>query len=109
MTGYAILPTTGIVIVCAFSTKLFARISMMYQKQRQKEGDILSKNRWSAYENIVFIKLEALENFFLEKIVASKIKQLYIGLKKSILDNILGTVNVIFTSGMIVTLFGFYM
>ena len=84
MTGYAILPTTGIIIVCALVTKLFARISIQFQKQRQKKGDSLSKARWSAYGNIKFIKLEALENFFLYKIVTARIEQMQAGLKKTI-------------------------
>ena len=64
MVGYAILPTTGLLMIAAFSTRFFVIISMRLQKTKQRQGDKLSKTIWGCYGNIRFIKLECLENFF---------------------------------------------
>ena len=64
MVGYAIIPTTCLLIIAAFSTRFFVLITMRLQKDKQKKGDSLSKAIWGCYGNIRFIKLECLENFF---------------------------------------------
>jgi len=64
MTGYAILPSTGIVIICAYITRLITLLSMKLQKMFQSEGDALLKIIYGAYNNIRFVKMEGLENFF---------------------------------------------
>jgi ABC-type multidrug transport system fused ATPase/permease subunit len=108
LTGWAIVPTTGIIIFCAFVTRIFVIFSMRLQKRTQKQGDLLMKARWACYNNIRFIKMEAIENFFLDKIISAKLKKMWIDIKKKVLDNFLGTTNVIFNCGMLIAILGFY-
>jgi len=51
------------------------RFSIRLQKRAQKEGDTYTSSIFGAYSNIRFIKMEALENLFLDKIVSSMMKK----------------------------------
>jgi len=87
LTGYAILPTSLIVVLTMIVSKKFAKVSMRLQKQRQKYGDDLLKEIWGCYGNIRFVKMEALEDFFLYKILSVKMKALGTFSKKFLLDH----------------------
>ena len=109
LTGYAIFPTTLVVIATMLVSKKFAKISMKLQKKKQKYGDELLKEIWGCYGNIRFVKMEALENFFLYKIFNIKLKQLGIFAKRFLFDHLLYVVNNSFAILLLVSLFGFYM
>lgn len=107
-TGLAILPTTGVVIICAFVIRMITIISVKLQKRIQSEGDTLLKIIVATYNNIRFVKTEALENFFLEKIMNSKIRRTITFLKKRFIDQSFRIITMSFSTCLLVTLFGFY-
>ena len=108
MTGYAIQPSTLIVLLCAYITRLVTLLSMKLQKMIQSEGDVLLKTIYGVYNNIRFIKMEALENFFLAKIMKSKKDKTWVFFKKRMVDQLSRLINMTFSTMLMVSLFGFY-
>jgi ABC-type multidrug transport system fused ATPase/permease subunit len=108
MTGMAIVPTSGIVVLSAFLTQIIVKISMILQKRQLYEGDELLRNIWGCYNNIRFIKMEALENFFLTKIVSTKVRIMVLYIKKRLIDQTTRLINMVTSTMLMVCLFGFY-
>jgi len=81
---------------------------MKLQKMIQSEGDVLLKMIYGTFNNIRFIKMEALENFFLDKIMNSKVARTKVFFKKRMVDQLSRIINMTFSTMLMVSLFGFY-
>ena len=90
------------------TSKRFAKVSMELQKKRQKYSDDMLKEIWGCYSNIRFVKMEALEDFFLSKIFAVKLNHLAMWIRKFLNEYACMVINNGFSILLMISLFGFY-
>ena len=107
--GKAIIPTTAVIIFGGLIVKFITKWNIAVQKESQSVGDKKMKNFYNTYSNIRFVKMEALENFFQEKIMTLKVKEIELFATKYRYGLLMFLFNQFSSAALITTMWGFYM
>lgn len=93
--GKAIIPTLICILIALFLNKLIAQVRISIEKRARKAGDNRLKTIIGVYNNIRYVKIAALEEFFLNKIMSKNNKMLALFRKKRLVDILMSLFNMI--------------